>query len=212
MLILLSISLSLDAFVVALAHGLKSTRIPFLSKLIICFISIFYFGISVFMGEYISSFFSPQTAKIIGILLMSFLCIWMLLQVIFNKDTKCEDNNNTSSVLFKWTFKSIRLTFAIIKNPMLCDVDKSNSISPAEAFFLGTTLSIDSISIGMGYALLGNVSFFAPLMVGLFQLVFLCSGNFIGLKFQSLKLKHTDKLQLVSVSIMFLLLIVRIFA
>lgn len=211
MLILLSISLSLDAFVVALAHGLKSTRIPFLSKLIICFISIFYFGIAVFLGEYISSFFSPQTAKIIGILLMAFLCIWMLLQVIFNKDSKCDDDN-TSSVLFKWSIKSIRLTFAIIKNPMLCDVDKSKSISPAEAIFLGTTLSIDSISIGMGYALLGDVSLFAPLMVGLFQLVFLCSGNFIGLKFQSLKLKHTDKIQLVSVGIMFLLLIVRIFA
>ncbi len=208
MLLLLSISLSLDAFVVSMAHGLKSTRIPFISKLIICFISIFYFGTAVLMGEYISSFFSPQTAKIIGIVLMSFLCLWMLLQVIFNKD---KDEDCTISVLFKHSIKSIGLTFAIIRNPMLCDLDKSKSIGPAEAFFLGTTLSVDSISVGIGYSLIGDVNPLAPLLVGLFQFIFLCGGNFIGVKFSSLKLKHTNKLQLVSVGVMFLLLIVRIF-
>ncbi len=210
MLILLSISLSLDAFVVSMAHGLKTTRIPFLSKLVICFISILYFGVAVFFGEYISSFFSPSTAKILGILLMSFLCIWMLLQVIFNKE--CNDENRTDSILFKHSIKSIGLTFAIIRNPMLCDIDKSNSIGIAEAFFLGTTLSVDSISVGIGYSLTGAVNPLAPLLVGLFQLIFLSIGNFVGLKFQSLKLKHTNKLQLVSVAVMFLLLVVRIFS
>ena len=70
MLLLLSISLSLDALAVSVAYGLKSTHITLAAKLVICIISIFYFSISVWLGDQISLFFSADTARIIGIVLM----------------------------------------------------------------------------------------------------------------------------------------------
>lgn len=210
MTVLLSVSLSLDAFAVAVAHGLKATKIPMVSKLIICLISILYFGAAVWMGDRIASFLSPQTTKIIGIILMCGICLWMLLQVLFGKNKKGK-NKKKSKTLFQVSLKSIGLTFNIIRNPMLSDINESKRIDPIEALFLGTALSIDSISVGIGYSLLGDVSFLAPFMVGLIQFSFLCIGNWIGLKFTSLKHKNSDYLQIISVAVMFVLILIRIF-
>lgn len=210
MLWLLSLSLSVDALAVSIAYGLKSTRIPITSKLIICALSVFYFGIAVWFGTQISRFFSPETAKIIGIVLMSAICLWMLLQVLFNK-TSPEDGEESIKTLVEFSIKSIGLTFQIIRNPMLCDMDNSNTIGPIEALFLGTALSVDAISIGIGYSLSGMVNPFTPLAVGCVQFLFLCLGNFIGLKCHSSKPRISDKLQIVSVLIIFILILVRIF-
>lgn len=214
MLLLLSMSLSLDAFAVSCAYGLRSIRIPMVSKLVICFISILYFGAAVWFGNQISLLFTPQTAKIIGIVLMSGICLWMLLQIIFGKseDEQEEENRKMPKTLFEFTVKSIGLSFKVIRDPMLCDIDKSNSISPGEALLLGTALSVDSISVGIGYSLLGNVHMLAPLMVGLFQFLFICAGNFAGHKFTSIKMKNTKYLQFVSVAVIFALILVRIFS
>jgi len=181
MLILLSVSLSLDAFAVGAAHGLRATKIPILSKLIICLISILYFGLAIWLGDKISAFLSPAAAKVIGIILMSGICLWMLLQIL--PDKKPDEISGGSS----------------------------GSIGSVEALFLGTALSVDSISAGVGYSLLGYVSIFAPLMVGLFQFAFLSAGYFIGSLAHSIRFLKTDRLQIVSVAVMFVLVIVRIF-
>lgn len=204
-LILLSISLSLDAFAVSMAHALKSTRIPFLSKLVIAFISIIFFGSAVFLGEKVSTLFSPYAAKIIGIILMLLICIWMLIQVLLNK--KKDEEPKT---ILNFSMKSLGLTFQIIRNPLLSDMDNSHSISPIEAVFLGLALSIDSISVGIGYSLIGSVNLLTPIFVGLFQLISLYLGEIIGNRIIRFRNLNTDYLQLISVAVMFVLLILRI--
>jgi len=109
------------------------------------------------------------------------------------------------------SLKPLGITVQVIRNPMLCDIDRSRSISPFEAIFLGTALSVDSISVGIGYALLGPVGPLAPLAVGLCQFAFLCLGGWIGGRFAALKVKRADRLQLVAIAVMFVLIIVRIF-
>jgi len=192
MIFLLAASLSLDALAIAVAYALKSTRIPLLSKLVVCGISIFYFGAAVWLGGAVSSFLSPEIAKIVGIALMASICLWTLLQVLLGK-------------------KQGSLGTQVIRDPLLCDIDHSHHISPFEAIFLGTALSVDSISVGVGYSLLGPVRLFAPLAVGLFQFAFLCLGGWIGRRFAALHAKRTDRLQLVSIAVMFALILVRIF-
>ncbi len=106
--------------------------------------------------------------------------------------------------------KSLGLTFQIIRNPLLSDIDHSHSISPIEAIYLGLALSIDSISVGIGYSLIGSVNILAPVFVGLFQLAFLYLGEIIGNRVTKYKNVNTDYLQLISVAVMFVLLILRI--
>ncbi|MCL2812235.1 MAG: manganese efflux pump [Clostridia bacterium] len=191
MILLLAASLSLDALAIAVAYALRSTRIPLVSKLVVCGISIIYFGVAVWLGGAISGFFSPETAKIVGIAMMACICLWTLFQVLFGT-------------------KKASLGKQVIRDPMLCDIDQSQSISPFEAIFLGTALSVDSISVGIGYSLLGPVSLFAPLAVGFFQLGFLCLGGWIGQRFVALQTKQTGRLQLISIAVMFVLILVRI--
>lgn len=212
MLWLLAISLSIDALAVSVAYGLKATRIPILSKLVICVISILYFGIAIWLGALISEFFHPETARILGIVLMSIICLWMLLQVLLSRSSADDESGDIpEKTLIEFSIKSVGLTFKLIRDPMLCDIDRSKSISPVEAIFLGTALSIDAFSIGLGYSLSGEINAFTPLAVGLCQLLFLWFGNWAGLKFRSTKLKISNKLQIVSVIIIFLLILVRIF-
>lgn len=206
--IFLAASLSLDAFAVAVAHGLHATKIPFFSKLIVCLISIVYFAISMFIGEGISRFFSPQAASVIGIVLMCGICLWMLLQVLLG--SKKDQAQEPPKTLFEFSLKTIGLTVKIIRNPMLSDIDGSRSISPTEAIFLGTALSVDSISTGIGYSLIGSVSIFAPLYVGMCQLLFLCVGEWLGKKAAGIHSLNTDYLQFVSIGVMLLLILVRI--
>ena len=210
MIILLAASLSLDAFAIAVAYALKSTRIPLVSKLVVCAISIGYFGAAMWLGETISRFFSPETAQWVGIALMSCICLWMFLQVVLERKKKDAPKAEGGAV-FAMSLKPLGITVQVIRNPMLCDIDHSHSISPFEAVFLGTALSVDSISVGIGYAMLGPVSLLAPLIVGLFQFAFLCLGGWIGGRFAALKANNTDRLQLVSIAVMFVLILVRIF-
>lgn len=210
MLILLAVSLSLDAFAVSIAYGFKTTHITLAAKLVICIISITYFTLAVWLGDQISSFFSVHTAKVIGIILMSVICLWMLLQVLCNKKGP-GDEAEVPKTLVTFSLKTLGLTFQVIKNPMLSDVDQSNSIGPAEALFLGTALSVDSISIGIGYSLSGTVHIIAPLLVGGIQFLFLCLGNWLGLKCTTTDVRISDRLQIISVAVMFILVLIRVF-
>lgn len=214
MLILLAMSLSIDAFAVALAQSMNSTKIPLRSKLVICLLSIIYFGAAVWFGEAISIFLSPAAEKILGIVLMFSICLWMLLQYVCQRHAKKLEKENTlkEQTLLCISIQEIGLSFQIIFNPMRHDIDGSKDISLKEAFLMGTALSIDSINIGMGYALLGSVHILAPLLVGLFQFTFLCVGDFIGTRLKKHKFKDSDHIQLVSISVMFALTIIRIFS
>ena len=204
--LLLSIALSLDAFAVSFAHGLQKTRIPLFSKLIICLCSIAYFGLSALLGRWIAGFLSPGVGSVMGILLMAVICLYMLLSQLFPRKKRKEKPART---LVDITLKSLHLSIRVIRDPITCDLDGSHSIGPLEAVLLGTAVSIDSVNIGLGFALMGGIPFWAPLAVGGCQFLLVWAGNGIGLKCGAARFRHTDKLPYLSIAIMFLLLLIR---
>ena len=212
LIILLAATLSIDAFAVSAAHAMKGTRIPFFSKIIMCIIAAVYFAASVWCGQYIARLLSPSAASTVGIALMGCVCVWMAMQIYFGN----RKNNNPSATAavvneksYSISIKPLGLTLKIIKNPMLSDIDNSKTISGFEAIFLATALSIDSISVGIGYSISGSVHILAPLLVGAAQFLFMCAGGFAGNKLS--KKINSDKLQFVSVFVIGLLVVMRIF-
>ena len=207
---LLSIALSLDAFAVSFAHGLQKTRIPFLSKLVICACSILYFGFSAWFGKWLAGFFSPQTASVVGIALMAAVCAYMLLgQFLPKREKKRAQNSRT---LLDITIKSLRLSIRIIRNPMACDLDGSQTITAGEALLLGTAVSVDSVNVGLGFSLMGGISPWAPLAVGGCQFLFVLLGNSLGLRCSGARFRFAGSLPYISICIMFLLLCLRLFS
>lgn len=209
--VFLSISLSLDALAISLAFGLKKTKIGLSAKVVICLISIIYFSLSLRFGQLISAFFDPKTASVIGIAMMAAICLYFTLNALKKPDDKGENSDPPKSrALLNWNLNFLGITIKIIKNPMLSDLDKSNTISLREGIYLGTALSIDSISVGIAYSLSGHIVPLAPVLIGVFQFAFIYLGNFIGLHINKSSSNYSPRLQLVSCAVMWILLIVRI--
>ena len=70
----------------------------------------------------------------------------------------------------------------VIFDPIPFDLDKSKAIDIKEALLLGTALSMDSICVGIGSSIGGYSASYFPLLVAVFQLIFMFIGIFIGKK------------------------------
>ncbi|MDR1564832.1 MAG: manganese efflux pump [Oscillospiraceae bacterium] len=211
MILLLAVSLSIDAFAVAFAHGVRGTKITALSKLIVCILSFACFGGAVLLGHWLTQLLPLQAANLLGVLFMLGVFVFMLVGMFKPQKPKIPGKSSSKKTLVQLTLRSLGITLTIIRDPMLCDLDDSHSISGMEALFLGLALSVDSIAVGVGYSLSAGVGVLDVLIVGLVQLLLLSLGNFLGRHCHKISLKHSDKLQLVSCAIMLIILAVRVF-
>jgi putative sporulation protein YtaF len=185
---ILAISLSLDALGVGIVYGLRKIKIPLSSKLIICFFSILYSGLSVILGKTLSKVLSGNASKLIGIAILILMGIWIIIQAIVKKNedsTYIEKTITQEKTLLKVGIKSLGITIQIIKNPIKGDLDKSGVIDTSESLLLGLALSLDAIGVGIGSALAGFHSMAIPFAVGLCQLIFIYIGTYAGEKFFS---------------------------
>lgn len=188
---ILSISLSLDAFGVGLSYGIKKTKVPFVSKGIICLLSIIYAAVALVFGKWLYTFIPPSISKWIGVLILGIMGLWMLVQAILKKgDDEITTAQNTFTqsqtqkrvTSLKIALKSLEITIKIIRNPSKGDIDHSGVIDTYESLLLGLALSVDSIGVGIGTALTGFYSSVTPFTIGICQFIFLGSGLMIGKK------------------------------
>lgn len=179
---LLAVSLSLDALFVGFAYGLKGTRIPLKSKLIISFFSVIYAGAALFAGKSLSLFLSPTAGKFIGAGILALIGVSMIVKPLIKKHSDKSDSENEDEfkTLARIFIRSLGITIQILKNPQVGDLDRSGVIDTKESLLLGLALSIDAIGVGIGSALSGLSSWQIPLVIGLCQLFFLSAGLFAG--------------------------------
>ncbi|TYQ15330.1 UNVERIFIED_CONTAM: putative sporulation protein YtaF [Acetivibrio alkalicellulosi] len=189
--IILAVSLSLDAFGVGMSYGIRKIKIPFFSKIIICFFSILYAGIALAGGKSLSLILPPYISKLIGISILLIMGLWIIIQALIKKENHSKTlTYNTiykEKTLLKVAIKSLGITIKVIKNPNEGDIDKSGKIEFGESILLGLALSIDAIGVSLGSALAGFHSFIIPFAVGIFQFAFLYIGTYLGNKFALIK-------------------------
>jgi putative sporulation protein YtaF len=179
--ILLAVSLSTDALGVGTVYGLRRIQIPLASKLFICFFSIIYSAIAQALGKTLSNILSKDLSGFIGVGILIFMGIWITIQSILgnNEPTRKKEFLKTGTLL-EIAIKSLGITIQIIRNPIEVDFDKSGTIDLRESLLLGFALSLDAIGVGIGSSLAGCHSVLIPFVVGLFQLIFLYAGLFLG--------------------------------
>lgn len=96
---------------------------------------------------------------------------------LVSKSLSCSE----SKKIYQFFIKFLGITIQIIKDPMSSDLDKSKKIDIKEAIYLGITLSIDSFCIGIGSSILGINSVLFPILVSVFQIIFLSLGRLFAL-------------------------------
>jgi len=78
--ILLAISLSMDAFGLGISYGLRQIKIPILAKLVIALISAIFMLVAVIVGNSIADIFPAIFSKVIGATILATLGVWILFQ------------------------------------------------------------------------------------------------------------------------------------
>lgn len=229
----LALSLSLDALGVGITYGLRKTRIPLLSKILICFFSIFYAALAQYLGVYLLSVIPHVMSKTIGVLILMSMGLWIIIQGMVKgnnthscdrkkgklnaKDNKKPDIRKNGSgkfsneELLKIGIKSLGITIQVLRDPAKCDIDKSGTIEIKESFLLGFALSIDAIGVVVGSVLSGYHSVLLPFYVGVFQIILLYTGIYLGKKIRAFGKLNEKIITLVSGIFLILLGIIRIY-
>lgn len=180
-LILLSVTLSIDALFLGLAFGANKKKIPISSKVAICLCSVFYSGVALFAGSYILQIMPPFIAKLIGAVLLFIIGMSFIIKSFLKeKENKIIKVVQKERKPIKIVIKSIAITIQILKNPDSADIDNSGIVDIKEALFIGTALSVDSIGVGIGSAMSGLHGWYIALFIGLFQMVFLNVGQHLS--------------------------------
>ena len=212
--IILAVSLSLDALGAGVSYGLRKIKIPLIPKLFICFFSILYSGAALALGKSLSAVLPPYFSKLIGITILGLMGIWIITQALLKNDGEDESRVDCicdDKTLFKIVIKSLGISVHVIRNPLEGDIDRSGFIDIPESLLLGLALSVDAIGVGIGSALSGFHSMFIPFTVGLFQLAFLYAGTYFGEKFSMIKNLNRKVLSLLPGILLICLAIIRIY-
>ena len=177
----LAISSSIDSFGIGITYGMKNAKISNSAKLILFIISFIVSFFAVHFGDFLKDLLPDNIANYIGCCFLIFLGGFVCFQS-FKKDTKNQvyDEVFSEPKIYRFFIKFLGITIQIIKDPISSDLDKSNLIDGKEALFLGVALSLDSFAIGISSGILGIHSIIFPLIVSVFQLLFISLGNLIG--------------------------------
>lgn len=172
---LLALSTSIDSIGIGLTYGIRDITISRQAKIILFIISLIISSISILIGNTLNNILSKKITNIIGSLILFFIGIIILVQTL--KREKRQEKK-----VYKLFIRFLGITIQIIKDPISSDFDNSKKIDSKEAIYLGTALSLDSFSVGIGAGMLGSISIIFPLIVSLFQIIFLSLGRNIGEK------------------------------
>ena len=179
LIIVLALSVSIDSFGIGITYGIRNTSINNSAKIILLITSFVFACISIIFGNFFFAFFPNSIINIISCLLLIFMGIFIIYET-YHKFSKKYEN------------KTIDITMQIIKNPINSDLNNSNIIEKNEAIYLALALSLDSICVGISSSSFGLPSLFFPILVPIFQLLFINAGIFLGKKiliFNSVSLK-----------------------
>ena len=163
--LLLSISVSVDSFGIGITYGIRNTAISKSADIILFFVSLLFASTSIFVGNVLFSVMPKSIVQFVSIALLICMGIWIIYETIKPEKTK-----------------KVGITIQVIKNPITSDLNNSNVIEINEAIYLAIALSLDSICVGISGASFGIYGLLFPVLVPLFQLLFLNVGLKLGKK------------------------------
>lgn len=204
-LLVLAFAVSVDGFGVGVTYGLRRIRIPLLSVVIIAICSGLVIFLSMLVGSWITGYLSPFVAKLIGAAVLVGIGTWALLQLRRSgretgAEARAEGNSEHGSesrqeqldrshpvLVVIVELKRLGLVIQILRTPQAADVDKSGTISAAEAVMLGVALSFDAFGAGIGAAMIGLSPVLTPIVIAAASALFLLGGMRFGFRFSNWK-------------------------
>lgn len=183
--LLFSLAVSADGFLVGMAYGFKRIRIPVLSLLVIAGSSALAVCISMILGKGLAAMMNPRIAAYIGAGMLIFVGIVFLFQAYW--ENLFSKSDNLDEPLLSFYVKPLGIIVQILAQPESADRDESGEISIQEAFMLGLALAMDALGAGIGMAMAGFNILITAIGVGMVKFILINTGIAIGSMFQGEK-------------------------
>ncbi|NLK37551.1 MAG: sporulation membrane protein YtaF [Epulopiscium sp.] len=167
--LLLAISLSIDALGIGITYGVRDIAISFFVKCILAVESAALMAIFLIAGDRLTLLLSPKTANLFGVIVLLCMGLWLCLQCFIQlKHTTAKEDASTP--------------MDMLRTPTSCDRNHSSTLEPKEAMTLSFILSIDSLGAGIGAGAAGISISLLPICVALCQTLFISMGVKAGKK------------------------------
>ena len=176
--IMLSVSLSIDALGIGAALGIRGIRLSFTPRLIMALLCFTVTYVSILTGKVFSMILPPDIAPAVSAVMLTALGMWIIVQAL--KKSPPSKKEQPKDSIYTFIIKSLGITIQIIRSPQYCDLDGSHSIDIKEALYLGTVLSIDSFGAGFGSGMGSLTSPLIPFFTAVSQTVFITLGSLLG--------------------------------
>lgn len=188
--ILFSLALSADGFIVGLSYGFSRIRTPLLSLLVIAASSLLAVTASMLLGRGLTAILPPQGAARIGAALIIAVGVYFLLNACRERISSLDIGEREPLITFSVRFLGIIVQ--ILKEPSRADLDASGEISTREAFILGLALSLDALGAGVGVAMTGFNILATAISVGVVKFIVVNLGISLGHRMQNQRLQSVS--------------------
>lgn len=174
-LLMIALAVSIDGFWGGFAFGLKKTRIPLISLIIISSWSIVCTMAAMIFGSSIKNYIPIEWVKYIGASLLLLLGIFTLKEGFEHKKKKNIHPMNKPKNAF-----DITKLFLVLHNPIAADVDEQNDIKPSESTLLGIAVAMDASIAAFTLSLLGFNPYTTPFLFGATHFLLIGAGNLLA--------------------------------
>lgn len=175
--IILGIGLAsnLDNAGVGIAYGVRRIHISFWANVTIAIISIVATIVGGTIGGIASLWLSPLLAHSIGTAVLVSVGVWVIYQPFLAQRTqkKAPPPNTVTQIL---------------RTPERADVDRSQSISIAEAVLLGVALSMNALAGGFDAGITQTNLIATAIVVGALSFVLMAVCSYVGARFTAKRL------------------------
>jgi putative sporulation protein YtaF len=167
--LLIAFASNLDNLGIGISFGMRLTKIPIMSNIIIAIITMMGTFISMTLGEYVTRFLPESGANILGAAIIIAIGIWTIAATFRKRDLELGADKASNSIV------------GVIRNPSTADIDQNKVISFKESFTLGIALALNNIATGIGAGATGVSPLWTTVAAGLFSILFIGIGSKVGL-------------------------------
>jgi putative sporulation protein YtaF len=175
----LASSSSADNLMVGIAFGVRGTRLPFLSNLLIAALNGAGTLLSMIAGNVIAGLLKPRLATWTGATVIIGIGVWMVIQEMRLRHgvglPEKQPRAARESIVRDTVFRRIA---AILDNPCAADSHFSGYVDFKESFLLGLALTFTNLVSGLAAGLMG----LSPALTTFLSVVFNLAAIWIGMR------------------------------
>jgi putative sporulation protein YtaF len=169
-LLLFSFFVSLDGFFAGTAYGISKINVSAKALLIIGLLSLVSTALSMLLAHTVAA---CASLSLFGAFILIALGVFSLSFNLFKKSPSKAQSK-------EFSFSVGKIVVHIMRRPECADLDRSNDLSAAEAFFLGLALGLDNTAATFAAALNEPLPLFAPVLIFITQIFLIRLGIKIG--------------------------------